>query len=148
MRSAMKLVVGLFCSIGATGALAGAPSDVVKQFYLQPGLELEQSARANFIDPARKVLNQNDAIRQGGEEGCLDPALPFNDTNYDPSEVAGTLKLEELISGGEATVVAKFTAEGQEHAVQWQLREIGTTWRISDMISMSKDWALSRFQCE
>ena len=37
-----------------------------------------------FIDPARKVLlNQNDEIRQGGEEGCLDPALPFNDTDYD-----------------------------------------------------------------
>lgn len=132
----------------SSSALAGEPSDVVKQFYLQPGLELEQSARGHFIDPARKVLNQNDAIRQGGEEGCLDPSLPFNDTNYDPAEVASTLKLEELVSGNEATVVAKFMAEGQEQAVQWRLKEIGTSWRVSDMISLSKDWALSRFQCE
>ena len=121
---------------------------MVRQFYLQPGLELEQSARAQFIDPARKVLNQNDEIRQGGEEGCLDPALPFNDTNFDPAEVANTLKLEEIVSDDEATVVAKFVAEGQEQAVQWRLKDIGGRWRIFDMVSMSKDWALSRFQCE
>lgn len=148
MRSAIRLGFGLFCSMGAADAFAGAPSEVVKQFYLQPGLELEQSARGNFIDPARKVLNLNDAIRQGGEEGCLDPHLPFNDTNFDPAEVASTLKLEELVSDNEATVMAKFMAEGQEQAVQWRLRKIGAIWRIADMISMSKDWALSRFQCE
>ena len=129
-------------------ALAGEPSEVVRPFYLQPGLELEQSARGHFIDPARKVLNQNDAIRQGGEVGCLDPALPFNDTNYDPAEIASTLKLEEIVSGNEATVLAKFMAEGEEQAVQWQLKDIGGRWRIADMISTSKDWALSRFQCE
>ena len=129
-------------------ALAGEPSEVVRPFYLQPGLELEQSARGHFIDPARKVLNQNDAIRQGGEVGCLDPALPFNDTNYDPDEIASTLKLEEIVSGNEATVLAKFMAEGQEQAVQWRLKDIGGRWRIADMISTSKDWALSRFQCE
>jgi hypothetical protein len=129
-------------------ALAGEPSEVVRPFYLQPGLELEQSARGHFIDPARKVLNQNDAIRQGGEVGCLDPALPFNDTNYDPAEIASTLKLEEIVSGNEATVLAKFMAEGQEQAVQWRLKDIGGRWRIADMISTSKDWALSRFQCE
>jgi hypothetical protein len=140
---AVLLLAGL-----TSPALAGEPSEVVRQFYVQPGLELEQSARGNFIDPARKVLNQNDAIRQGGPDGCLDPALPFNDTNFDPAEVARTLKLEELVSGSEATVLAKFMAEGQEQAVQWRLKQIGTSWRISDMISTSKDWALSRFQCE
>jgi hypothetical protein len=141
-------LVAVLLLAGLSPALAGEPSEVVRQFYVQPGLELEQSARGNFIDPARKVLNQNDAIRQGGPDGCLDPSLPFNDTNYDPAEVARTLKLEELVSGNEATVLAKFMAEGQEQAVQWRLKEIGTSWRISDMISTSKDWALSRFQCE
>lgn len=148
MRSAICLGFGVFCSMSASAAFAGAPSEVVRPFYLQPGLELEQSARGSFIDPARKILNQNDEIRQGGPDGCLDPALPFNDTAFDPAEVARTLKLEELISGNEATVVAKFIAEGLEQAVQWRLKEIGTTWRISDIISLSKDWALSRFQCE
>jgi hypothetical protein len=142
------MAVLLLTIFASSAALAGDASEVVRPFYLQPGLELEQSARGTFIDPARKVLNQNDAIRQGGEDGCLDPALPFNDTNYDPAEVASTLKLEELVSGNEATVVAKFVAEGQEQAVQWRLKDIGGRWRIFDIVSMSKDWALSRFQCE
>lgn len=145
MRSLLVIGIVVFA---VSAAQAGEPSEVVRPFYLQPGLELEQSARGQFIDPARKILNQNDEIRQGGPDGCLDPALPFNDTNFDPAEVARTLKLEELVSGSEATVVAKFMAEGQEQAVQWRLKAIGTEWRISDMISLSKDWALSRFQCE
>lgn len=145
---AAPLFAIVFLTVLGSPALAGEPSEVVRPFYLQPGLELEQSARGHFIDPARKVLNQNDAIRQGGEVGCLDPALPFNDTNYDPAEIAGTLKLEEIVSGSEATVLAKFMAEGQEQAVQWRLKDIGGRWRIADMISTSKDWALSRFQCE
>ena len=148
MRRTIRLSFGLFCSMTASEAFAGAPSDVVRPFYLQPGLELEASARGNFIDPARKVLNQNDEIRQGGEEGCLDPALPFNDTDFDPAEIERTLKLEEVVSGSEATVLAKFMSEGQEQAVQWRLKDIGGRWRIFDMVSMSKDWALSRFQCE
>ncbi len=145
---AAPLFAIVFLTVLGSPALAGEPSEVVRPFYLQPGLELEQSARGHFIDPARKVLNQNDAIRQGGELGCLDPALPFNDTNYDPAEIASTLKLEEIVSGSEATVLAKFMAEGQEQAVQWRLKDIGGRWRIADMISTSKDWALSRFQCE
>lgn len=145
---AVPLIAAFLVAILMSAAAAGEPSEVVRPFYLQPGLELEESARGNFIDPARKVLNLNDAIRQGGEEGCLDPHLPFNDTNFDPAEIARTLKLEELVSGREATVVAKFVAEGQEHSVQWRLKDIGGRWRVSDIISMSKDWALSRFQCE
>ncbi|MCX7304597.1 MAG: hypothetical protein NTV73_09675 [Hyphomicrobiales bacterium] len=149
MRGLIGLGLGIgivFASAGA--AVAGEPSEVVRQFYAKPGLELEESARSMFLDPARKVLNQNDAIRQGGEDGCLDPHLPFNDTNFDPAEVMSTLKFEELVTGKEATVVAKFKAEGQLQAVQWRLKEIGGRWRIFDIVSMSKDWALSRFQCE
>lgn len=142
------LIAALLVVATASASMAGEPSEVVRPFYLQPGLELEQSARGQFIDPARKILNQNDEIRQGGPDGCLDPALPFNDTNFDPAEVASTLKLEELVSGNEATVVAKFAAEGQQQAVQWRLKDIGGRWRIFDIVSMSKDWALSRFQCE
>lgn len=144
----VPLTAVLLVTATASMAIAGPASEVVRPFYLQPGLELEASARGNFIDPARKVLNLNDEIRQGGEEGCLDPSLPFNDTKFDPAEVVATLKLEELIKGSDATVVAKFMAEGQEQAVQWRLKDIGGRWRISDIASMSKDWALSRFQCE
>lgn len=145
---AARLSIALLLVLTTSPAFAGAPSEVVRQFYDQPGLELEASARGNFLDPARKVLNLNDAIRQGGEDGCLDPHLPFNDTNFDPAEVARTIQFEELVTGGEATVVAKFQAEGQLQAVQWRLKDIGGRWRIFDIVSMSKDWALSRFQCE
>lgn len=146
---ARSRLIALLLSTGATsGALAGEASEVVRPFYLNPGLELEESARGHFIDPARRVLNLNDVIRQGGEEGCLDPALPFNDTDFDPAEVERSLVLEELVSGGEATVVAKFMAEGEQQSVQWRLRDIGGRWRIADFASLSKDWALSRFQCE
>ncbi len=149
MRTATTIGIAfLVAVIGPAAASAGEPSEVVRPFYLQPGLELEKSARTRFIDPARKILNQNDEIRQGGPDGCLDPSLPFNDTDYDPAEVASTLTLDEVVSGNEATVLAKFTAEGQEQAVQWRLKKIGVEWRIFDMVSMSKDWALSRFQCE
>ncbi len=144
----VPLIGVLLMLMSASAATASSPSEVVKRFYLQPGLELEQSARGHFIDPARAVLNQNDAIRQGGEEGCLDPALPFNDTKYDLAEVGRTLVIEELISGRDATVLATFNAEGHEQVVQWQLKDIGGIWRISDIMSTSKDWALSRFQCE
>jgi len=149
----MRGLIGLALGIGivlanGSAALAGEPSEVVRQFYDKPGLELEASARGNFLDPARKVLNQNDEIRQGGEEGCLDPHLPFNDTNFDPAEVLKTLQFEELVTGGEATVVVKFKAEGQLQAVQWRLKDIGGRWRIFDIVSLTKDWALSRFQCE
>ena len=149
MRIAMTTSILLLVSVaGATVASAGEPSEVVRSFYLQPGLELEKSARSRFIDPARKILNQNDEIRQGGPDGCLDPSLPFNDTDHDPAEIASTLALDEVVSGNEATVLATFMAEGQKQAVQWRLKKIGVEWRIFDLVSMSKDWALSRFQCE
>jgi len=149
MRIAMTTSILLLVSVaGATVASAGEPSEVVRPFYLQPGLELEKSARSRFIDPARKILNQNDEIRQGGPDGCLDPSLPFNDTDHDPAEIASTLALDEVVSGNEATVLATFMAEGQKQAVQWRLKKIGVEWRIFDLVSMSKDWALSRFQCE
>lgn len=144
----IPIIAVLLLTVTASVAVAGPASEVVRPFYLQPGLELEQSARGNFIDPARRILNLNDEIRQGGEEGCLDPALPFNDTKFDPAEVAATLQLEELVSGSEATVIAKFIAEGSLQAVQWRLKDVGGRWRINDIASLSKDWALSRFQCE
>lgn len=132
----------------SAAARAGEASEAVRPFYMRPGLELEPEGRARFIDPALKVLEQNDSIRRGGEEGCLDPALPFDDTEYDVEEVAATLDLREVVRGRLATVVAAFRAEGETHRVQWQLENVDGVWKISDMVSMAKDWALSRFQCE
>ena len=78
--------------------------------------------------------------------GC--PALPFDDTDYVAEEVLSSLELREVVADEHATVVASFTAEGTTHRVQWVLRNVDGSWKISDIFSMSKDWALSRFQCE
>ena len=134
--------------LAGQAALAGEASEAVRPFYLNPGIELEPEGRVRFVDPALKVLEQNDVIRRGGEEGCLDPALPFDDTDYDAAEVAATLELREVVQGELATVVAAFRAEGETRRVQWQLRNVDGVWKISDVMSMAKDWALSRFQCE
>ncbi len=142
------VLVPVIVAATVAAARAGEPSEAVRPFYLQPGLELEASARDRFIDPARKILNLNDEIRQGGDEGCLDPSLPFNDSDYDPAVVAETLSLKELEAGDEATVLATFMASGNAQTVQWRLKKLDGAWKIFDIVSLTKDWALSRFQCE
>jgi hypothetical protein len=130
-------------------AVAGEATDAVKAFYDHPGLELEASARNRFVDPARKVLELDAAIKAGGEpEGCLDPALPFDDTDYDPAEVTRTLKLAEVIDGDNAKVVATFKAPDGVARLEWKLRKVGGQWKVADLVSMTKDWALSQFNCE
>lgn len=130
-------------------AVAGEATDAVKAFYDHPGLELEPSARDRFIDPARKVLEQNDAIKASGSpEGCLDPNLPFDDTDYDLAEVTKSLKLAELVNGQDAKVVAAFKVPDGVARLEWKLRNVDGEWKVADIISMTKDWALSQFNCE
>jgi hypothetical protein len=131
-----------------TLSFAGAASDAVQPFYAQPGLEFEPSARDRFTDPAQNVLNQNDAIKQSDAEGCLDPALAFDDTDYDLAEVTSTLSLSESIKGDDATVVATFKVLKEPHRIEWKLKMIAGAWKVSDIVSMTGDWALSQFNCE
>ena len=74
--------------------------------------------------------------------------MPFNDSDYDPAVVAETLSLKELEAGDEATVLATFMASGNAQTVQWRLKKLDGAWKIFDIVSLTKDWALSRFQCE
>ena len=129
-------------------AFAGTATEAVQPFYAHPGLELEASARDRFVDPALTILNQNDAIRVTGEEGCLDPALAFDDTDYDLAEVTASLSFSETVNGNEAKVVAAFKAENAPHRMQWRLRNVGGAWKIADLVSMTGDWALSQFNCQ
>jgi hypothetical protein len=130
-------------------AVAGEATDAVKAFYDYPGLELESSARDRFIDPARKVLDQYDAIKASGSaEGCLDPNLPFDDTDYDLAEVTKSLKLAERVNGEDAKVVVAFKVPDGVARLEWKLRNIDGKWKVADIISMTKDWALSQFNCE
>jgi hypothetical protein len=130
-------------------AVAGEAADAVKPFYERPGLELEPAERGRFIDPAKTVLDQNDAIRASGEgDGCLDPSLPFDDSDFDPAEVATTLKLAEAVSGNEARVTATFNVTDGTARLEWQLRNVDGAWKVADIVSLTKDWALSQFNCE
>ncbi|WP_318611202.1 hypothetical protein [Mesorhizobium sp. BAC0120] len=130
-------------------ALAGEATDAVRAFYDHPGLELEPSARDRFVDPARKVLDQNDAIKASGSpEGCLDPNLPFDDTDYDLAEVTKSLKFAELVKGEDAKVVVAFKVADGVARLEWKLRNVDGKWKVADIISMTKDWALSQFNCE
>ena len=140
------VVLALFAS--QTPSFAGAALDAVQPFYAQPGLEFEPSARDRFTDPAKNILNQNDAIKQTGEEGCLDPALAFDDTDYDYADVMASLKFVEAVKGDQAVVSALFRAEGEPARVEWKLRKVGEEWKIADIFSLTKDWALSQFNCE
>jgi hypothetical protein len=134
--------------LGAAEAQAGPASDAVRLFYEKPGLELTPEARNLFIDPARRVLLMDEEIRKGGEEGCLDPALPFDDADYDLARVLSTLKLSEALDGDRAVVTAGFETDEGTARVEWRLRKIGAVWKVSDLISQTKDWALSQFNCE
>jgi hypothetical protein len=130
-------------------AVAGEASDAVKAFYDHPGLELDPSARDRFVDPARKILDQNDAIKASGSpEGCLDPNLPFDDTKYDHAEVTKSLKLAEVVNGEDAKVVATFKVPDGMARLEWKLRNVDGKWKVADIVSMTKDWALSQFNCE
>ena len=130
-------------------ALAGEASDAVRPFYEHPGLELEPAERGRFVDTAKTVLDQNDAIKAGGEpDGCLDPALPFDDTKYDHAEVLRTLKLAEAVNGDNAKVVAIFKVPDGMARMEWKLRKVDGAWKVADIVSMTKDWALSQFNCQ
>jgi len=130
-------------------ACAGAPTEAVRPFYTTPGLEFQPAARDRFIDPARKVLDADEAIRKSGEtDGCLDPALALDDTDYDYADVMASLKFVEAVKGDQAVVSALFRAEGEPARVEWKLRKVGEDWKIADIFSLTKDWALSQFNCE
>lgn len=130
-------------------AQAGEPADAVKPFYERPGLELEPAERGRFVDPARRVLDQNDAIRaEGSDEGCLDPALPFDDTDYDLADVAKSLNLSEAVEGDDADVLATFRTPDGMARIEWKLKKVDSAWKVADIVSMSKEWALSEFNCE
>jgi len=45
-------------------------------------------------------------------------------------------------------VTAGFETDEGTARVEWRLRKIGAVWKVSDLISQTKDWALSQFNCE
>jgi len=45
-------------------------------------------------------------------------------------------------------VVVAFVVEGHQHRLEWKLKKVGGGWKVSDLLSVTGEWALSQYQCE
>ncbi|RVC46821.1 MAG: hypothetical protein EOS58_24455 [Mesorhizobium sp.] len=135
-------------SAPAAPVLPGSPTAVVKPFYEHLGLELDPAERKNFIDPARTVLDKSDALRKSGQGECLDPNMALDNADYDKPAIDGSLKTIEAVKGDDAKVVVAFVVANNAHRLEWKLRKVGGAWKISDLLSVTGEWALSQYQCE
>jgi len=128
--------------------LPGSPTAVVKPFYDHLGLELDPGQRKNFIDPAKTVLDKSDALRASGQGECLDPNMALDNADYDKLAIDKSLRTIEAVKGDEAKVVVAFVVEGHQHRLEWKLKKVGGDWKVSDLLSVTGEWALSQYQCE
>ncbi|MBZ9796050.1 hypothetical protein [Mesorhizobium sp. ES1-4] len=132
----------------AVPILPGSPTAVVRPFYDQVGLELDPSQRSHFIDPAKTVLDKSDALRKSGQGECLDPNMALDNADYDKAEIDKSLKTLEAINGDQAKVIVAFVVAGNPHRLEWKFKKVGGEWKISDLLSVTGEWALSQYQCE
>lgn len=135
-------------SAPAASALPGSPTAVVKPFYEHLGLELDPAERKNFIDPAKTVLDKSDALRASGQGECLDPNMALDNADYDKVAIDSSLKTIEAVKGDEAKVVVAFVVAGNPHRLEWKLKKVDGGWKITDLLSVTGEWALSQYQCE
>ena len=132
----------------AAPVLPGSPTAVVKPFYEHLGLELDPTQRKNFVDPAKTVLDKSDALRASGQGECLDPNMALDNADYDKLAIDKSLKSIEAVNGDQAKVVVAFVVEGNQHRLEWTLKKVDGAWKISDLLSVTGEWALSQYQCE
>ncbi len=126
----------------------GSPTAVVRPFYEHPGLELDPTQRKNFVDPAKTVLDKSDALRTSGQGECLDANMALDNADYDKLAIDKSLKSIEAVNGDQAKVVVAFVVEGNQHRLEWKLKKVDGDWKISDLLSVTGEWALSQYQCE
>ncbi|MER8490147.1 hypothetical protein NKH53_17950 [Mesorhizobium australicum] len=126
----------------------GSPTAVVRPFYDQVGLEVDPAQRGHFIDPAKTVLDKSDALRKSGQGECLDPNMALDNADYDKAEIDKSLKTLEAINGDQANVIVAFVVAGNPHRLEWKFKKVDGEWKISDLLSVTGEWALSQYQCE
>ncbi|RWM16006.1 MAG: hypothetical protein E5X53_17535 [Mesorhizobium sp.] len=126
----------------------GSPTAVVKPFYEHAGLELDRVQRSHFADPAKSVLDKSDALRKSGQGECLDPNMALDNAAYDRAEIDKSLKTIEAVKGDEAKVIVAFIVAGNPHRLEWKFKKVDGDWKISDLLSVTGEWALSQYQCE
>ncbi|TPM39455.1 hypothetical protein [Mesorhizobium sp. B2-3-4] len=126
----------------------GSPTAVVRPFYDQVNLEVDPSQRGHFVDPAKTVLDKSDALRKSGQGECLDPNMALDNADYDKAEIDKSLRTLEAINGDQAKVIVAFVIAGNPHRLEWKFKKVGGEWKISDLLSVTGEWALSQYQCE
>ena len=132
----------------ATPPAPGSPTALVKPFYEHFGLELDPVQRGNFIDPAKKVLDDNDTLQKSGQGDCLDPNMALDNAAADKAQISASLKTLEAINGEKAKVVVAFAENGKPHRLEWKLEKVDGAWKITDLLSVTGEWELSQYQCE
>nr|WP_292830240.1 hypothetical protein [Mesorhizobium sp.] len=126
----------------------GSPTALVRPFYEQFGLELDPAQRGNFIDPAKKVLDDAEALEKSGQGECLDPNMALDNAAADKAQIAASLKTLESVDGDQAKVVVAFIEDSQPHRLEWKLRKVAGAWKIANLLSVTGEWELSQYQCE
>ncbi|MER9298182.1 hypothetical protein NKI38_17025 [Mesorhizobium sp. M0621] len=126
----------------------GSPTAVVRPFYDRVGLEIDPSERSHFTDPAKTVLDKSDALRKSGQGECLDPNMALDNADYDKAEIDKSLKTLEAINGDQAKVIVAFVISGNPHRLEWKFKKVDGDWKITDLLSVTGEWALSQYQCE
>jgi hypothetical protein len=129
-------------------AQPGSPTALIKPFYEHFGLERDPAQRSNFVDPAKKVLDDAEALEKSGQGECLDPNMALDNADADKDAIAGSLKMLEAVNGDRAKVVVAFTEGGHPHRLEWKLEKVGGAWKIADLLSITGEWELSQYQCE
>lgn len=140
----------LALAAGASVAFAqeATPIDVVRPFYETIGSETDPANRDRFADPARTILDDNDALAKSGQGYCLDPGLALDNAAYDADELKASLKLQENVEGDQAKVVSSFKLGGEPHRMQWMLKKVDGAWKIADVLSVTGEWSLSQYNCK
>ena len=128
--------------------LPGSPTAVVKPFYEHVGLEIDPAQRGHFVDPAKTVLDKSDALRKSGQGECLDPNMALDNVDYDKDAIDKSFKTLESVNGDAAKVIVAFVVAGNPHRLEWKLKKVDGAWKISDLLSVTGEWALSQYQCE
>ena len=126
----------------------GSPTAVVRPFYDQVGLEIDPAERSHFVDPAKTVLDKSDALRKSGQGECLDPNMALDNADYDKAEIDKSLRTIEAVNGDQAKVIVAFVVSGNPHRLEWKFKKVDGDWKISDLLSVTGEWALSQYQCE
>lgn len=131
----------------AAAVAPDSPTAQVRPFYAD-GSDLAVADRNSFVDPAKTVLEKNEVLKKSGQGDCLDQNMALDEVPYDKSVLDKTYKSLESINGDQARVVVAFVEGSEPHRLEWKLKKVDGVWKITDLLSVTGEWALSQYQCE